>query len=393
MPKFAVVQDDGTTIELDQESYGRILHDAIASFITTPEFTSTFDKISETCITKTTASLEAALVGVNQRIGAVEKATRDQGEMIEKLTSEQKTLVTRCDSSDSRHAELTKKMEDLAKEVRMLSAKAAEKPTEAMDFESRPSSLSFRVPYEPSQPESLLYPKMSRPMVDSRLLSTFPDFGSLQEDFGKLLQAKSRTRLQVVMGPILTKNDGVDGRPKADELTPISDEEVSAVLDAVGVKVNYAITVMNAEKRIVKIRFEGFAARDARDSLLSAWKPLNEEHGVWISPDQPVDLSKMEWNAKKFGITLRKSHAAVGNPYVTVQDGVLLIGATPIAPVYLIPEPDKWPVINPIVLEALSGNKDLPWAKRKLRVQSGSLATKIWDAIWAQDLNHGSSTI
>jgi hypothetical protein len=94
----------------------------------------------------------------------------------------------------------------------------------------------------------------------------------------------------------------------------------------------------------------------------------------------------MEWNAKKFGITLRKSFAQIGNPYVNVQDGVLLIGATPIAPVYLIPEQAKWPLINQIVLDALSGGKDLPWAKRKLRTPKGSLATKIWDAAWASDL-------
>ncbi len=403
MPRFAVIQDDGTTVELNDESYGRILHDAIASFISTPAFTARFDQISDTCIAKTTANLEAALVGVNQRVGALEQASKDQGEKIAKVAADQRTLETRCDNSDgrhdalaqkvealskdNRHAALAKKIEILEKEVKKLSAKPSEQPSEAMDFDSRPLSLSSRELFEPTQARSALYPRLTRPMFDSSLLSTFPDYGSLQDDFAKLLQAKSRTQLQVVMGPILTKDDGADGHPKADELEPITDEDVSQILAATGVRANYTITVTNAEKRLARIRFEGLAAREARDSFLSAWKQLNEEHGVWVSPDQPIDLSRMEWNAKKFGITLRKSYAAIGNPYVTVQDGVLLIGATPIAPVYLIPEPAKWPLINQIVLEALSGNKDLPWVTRKLRVPKASLASKIWEVVWAPDPN------
>ncbi len=296
--------------------------------------------------------------------------------------------MDKVEANSGKHEALAKKMEELSAEIKRLSSKPPN--PNPVSVSSLPSlSFPLRESYDQSQASGVLYSKSLRSSPNMSLLSTFPDYGSLQDEFGKLLQAKSRTQLQVVMGPILTKDDGVDGRPKPDELEAVSDDEVAAILADVGISSSYVITIMNAEKRLVKVRFEGLTARDSRDTLLAAWKKLNEDHGVWISPDQPIDLSKMEWNAKKFGITLRKSFASIGNPYVTVQDGVLLIGATPVAPVYLIPEPAKWPLINQIVLEALSGGKDLPWAKRKLHAPSGSLASKIWDVAWASDQNSG----
>jgi hypothetical protein len=94
----------------------------------------------------------------------------------------------------------------------------------------------------------------------------------------------------------------------------------------------------------------------------------------------------MEINAKRFGIALRKSSDSLKQAYVEVRNGVLFIGQTRIAPVYLIPEEEKWPRINAVVLESLSSIKGLPWTSRKIKRSPDETAEKIWDIIWAPEL-------
>jgi hypothetical protein len=211
-----------------------------------------------------------------------------------------------------------------------------------------------------------------------------PDY--LRNDFNDLLRVKQRSILQVVIGPVLTKDDGADGFPTLANLGPITEEAVVKILQSVSVSSNFVITISNAEKRLAKIRFEGLRARDNRDRLLSSWKMLREKHSVWASPDQPMDLSKMEINAKRFGIALRKSKDELKQAYVEVRNGVLYIAQTKIAPVYMIPETDKWPLVNSVVLEALLDNRGFPWTSRKIRRSPDDIAKKIWDTVWsAQD--------
>jgi hypothetical protein len=106
---------------------------------------------------------------------------------------------------------------------------------------------------------------------------------------------------------------------------------------------------------------------------------------MWASHDQPVDLSKMIVNAKKFGIGLRETSNLPATSYVDVKDGVLFIGAIRIAPVYLIPEPDKWPTVGPIVLEEIKAHLSKPWAVRKVRSATSAIVAKIWDSVWKND--------
>jgi hypothetical protein len=106
---------------------------------------------------------------------------------------------------------------------------------------------------------------------------------------------------------------------------------------------------------------------------------------MWASPDQPVDLSKMEVNAKKFGIELRGTAGLPSNSYVEVRDGVLFIGAIRIAPVYVFPEAEKWNLIRPVIQDEIKKFMGLPWPIRKLRAANLDFTTKIWDAALKND--------
>jgi hypothetical protein len=111
---------------------------------------------------------------------------------------------------------------------------------------------------------------------------------------------------------------------------------------------------------------------------------------MWAGPDQPVDLARMEANAKKFGIALRSEAKLPSNSYVTVTDGVLFIGAIRVAPVYMIPEPSKWPLVNHVVAAEIKSFLSLPWTTRKVMAASVDMSTKIWDVAW-KDSQQGNA--
>jgi hypothetical protein len=135
---------------------------------------------------------------------------------------------------------------------------------------------------------------------------------------------------------------------------------------------------------MAKVRFEGESAVACCEKIIASWRVLRDDFHMWAGPDQPVDLARMETNAKKFGIALRTDSKLASNSYVTVVEGVLFIGAIRIAPVYLIPEPARWPLISNIVLEEIKSFLSLPWTVRKVRGATLDMVSKIWDAAWKE---------
>jgi hypothetical protein len=218
------------------------------------------------------------------------------------------------------------------------------------------------------------------------ILDKCPDPSNLKDEFRSLLQVKHKNRKQLIFGPVISKQPG-DGFLEKDKLVALADTDVDAAIQAIGVEGTYNIIVTNAEKRMARVRFEGPLAETSCEKILSSWKLLRDDYKMWAGPDQPaVDLSKMVVNAKKFGIALRTVAALPANSYVDVKDGVLFIGSIRIAPVYLIPEPEKWTLIQNIVLDEIKAILSKPWVTRKVCPGSLGLVDKIWDAAWKNEI-------
>ncbi len=250
----------------------------------------------------------------------------------------------------------------------------SDKSKEIASLHLKVSSLSSKSGPLPSFP---LFPPRQSP------LETCPDPSELKDEFRSLLAVKNRNRTQIVLGPVLSKVDG-DGFLDKDNLETLSENDIASVMRSLRVEGTFTVTITNAEKRMARVKFDGLNAETACKKVLASWKLLRDEFKMWASPDQPVDLSKMTVNAKRFGIALRGEGNLPATSYVDVHDGVLFIGAIRIAPVYLIPEKDKWPLINQIVVSQIKNYLAMPWAVRKVRGSSPDMVKKIWDVAWIE---------
>ncbi len=332
--KITVTEDNGDVIELTEQQYRDLLRDSVSALISTPEFDN---------------KLQGVIDKVAQRLDQVERTVGDQGEKIKKLETKtvalQEQISTNKLESDQTQSELQalkQKFDEVEKLVR------SQVPVPALDTCANP--------------------------------------GNLQAEFKDLLAVKSKNKKQLILGPVYSKTPG-DGYWDKNELEPLDDEnEIADAIRATGVVGHFVVTITSAEKRIAKVRFEGESALACCQKVLGAWKVLRDDHHMWASPDQPVDLSKMEVNAKKFGIDLRGTAGLPSNAYVEVREGVLFIGTIRIAPVYVFPDASKWNLIRPVVQEEIKAFMGLPWPIRKLRAANLDFTSKIWDAALRNDV-------
>ncbi len=333
-----------------------MLQKAVAAIITSPSFESKLQAIMD----------KVGNVIVN-RLGEVEKTVKEQGEKIARV--ETKSL-----EHDEQFRGVDEKTQTLERELGVLRDQfntfQTDKSKEIASLHLQVSALTKCGSSSPS-----LFPLRPSP------LETCPDPSNLKEDFRSLLAVKKKNKAQIVLGPVLSKTPG-DGFLDKDELEELSEDEVAHAIRKLRVEGEFTVTITNAEKRMARVRFDGFNAEAACSKILTSWKQLRDEFRMWASPDQPVDLSKMIVNAKRFGIALRGDGNLPATSYVDVHDGVLFIGAIRIAPVYLIPEKDKWPLINSIVVSQVKNYLALPWTVRKVRGSSPDMVKQIWDAAW-----------
>ncbi len=383
MPKkITVTEDDGSVTEISETAYAAMMREAASAVLSTPEFEETLKgKMREAASAiLATPEFEGMLKGMMDKIGdevakrfaAVEKRVDDQGEKIQRLEEKVANQGTQIRDNESKVKDLVQEVTDMKKNFLDLSSKSTE-------------PLSVREPFEPISTRELypVNPLGGRNQLFSKPspLDACPDPSNLKDEFRSLLQAKHKNRKQIVIGPVLSKENG-DGFLDKDNLNPLQEDEVSNAIRAVGVSGPFCVTVTNPEKRMARVRFEGQHAETACETVIASWRLLRDEFAMWAGPDQPVDLSKMIVNAKKFGIALRADTNLSANAYVDVKDGILFIGAIRIAPVYLIPDPLQWPIVSPIVVEEIKSNLSKPWALRKVCSGSSSLVAKIWDAVW-----------
>jgi hypothetical protein len=356
--KITITDEDGTVTELTDVQYNNLLREAASAILKSPEVESTLQAM----VNKYGDELA-------KRLTDVEKTAAEQGEKIRRV--EEKTA-----KHDEQFRSLGDRSQTLEQEVGALRDKfvafEAEKGKEI-------ATLNLRLQSALSKDGNSTQPFSSpRPSP----LETCPDPSNLKEDFRNLLAIKKRNRMQLVIGPVLSKTDG-DGFLDKDNLEPLTEGNVADAIRGIEVEGTFSVTITNAEKRMARVRFEGLYAVESCKRVLAAWKQLRDEFLMWASPDQPVDLSKMTVNAKRFCIALREVGRLPATSYVDVHDGVLFIGAIRIAPVYLIPEKDKWPLINDIVAEQIKNFLSLPWTVRKVRGSSPDMVKQIWDAAWS----------
>jgi hypothetical protein len=212
-------------------------------------------------------------------------------------------------------------------------------------------------------------------------LDSCPDPSNLKDDFREMLAVKKKNRAQVVVGPVFSKTTG-DGFLDKNNLTALGEDEVDDAITKILGGAAFSVTIIKAEKRMARVRFGGLDGETQTKRLLASWRQLRDEFSMWASPDQPIDLSKMTVNAKRFGIALRENSSLPTTSYVDVQDGVLYIGAIRIAPVYLIPDKEQWPKINGIVESQIKDYLALPWTIRNVKGASSDMVKRIWDAVW-----------
>ncbi len=332
--KITVTEDNGDVTELTEQQYKDLLRDSVSALISTPEFDN---------------KLQGVIDKVAQRLDQVEGTVRSQGEKIKNLEKKsdglQDQITANKLASDQTQSELhalKQKFEEVEKLVR------AQTPAPALDTCANPANL--------------------------------------QAEFKDLLEVKLKNKKQLILGPVYSKTPG-DGYWDKDNLEPLEDEsEIAEAIRSTGVEGHFVVSITSAEKRIARVRFEGQSALTCCQKVLAAWKVLRDNHHMWASPDQPVDLSKMEVNAKKFGIDLRGTAGLPSNAYVEVRDGVLFIGTIRIAPVYVFPDDTKWDLVKPVVQEEIKTFMRLPWPIRKLRAANLDFTSKIWDAALRNDV-------
>jgi hypothetical protein len=332
--KITVTEDNGDVIELTEKQYQDLLRDSVSALISTPEFDN---------------KLQGVVDKLTQRLDNVERTVSTQGEKIQKLESKSSVLQEQI-AANKLESDQTQN------ELQALKLKLVE------------------------------VEKLVRSQVPAPALDTCANPGNLQAEFKDLLAVKSKNKKQIILGPVYSKNPG-DGYWDKNNLEPLDDEhEIAEAIRATGTIGHFIVTITSAEKRIARVRFEGESAQACCQKVLSSWKVLRDDHHMWASPDQPVDLSKMEVNAKKFGIDLRGTAGLPSNAYVEVRDGVLFIGAIRIAPVYVFPDATKWDLIRPVVQEEIKTFMGLPWPVRKLRAANLDFTSKIWDAALKNDI-------
>jgi hypothetical protein len=350
MSKITLTSSDGSVTELTEAQYDEMLQKTVSAILASPVFE-----------TKLQAVMDKVGDAVVNRLGEVEKTVKEQGE---KLLA----LETRVTGQDARFQSNEDKSQALGRIVEGLRKKVEDGDKE----KNRELSALRRRVDELEQGAASVVPSS---------LDSCPDPGNLRDDFKRMLQVKKNNSKQLIFGPVLSKTPG-DGFLDKDNLTPLTEEEIDEAIRATETEGTFIITIANAEKRIAKVRFEGESAAASCEKIITSWRTLRDDFQMWAGPDQPVDLARMEANAKKFGIELRNGAKLPSNSYVTVTDGVLFIGEIRVAPVYVIPEPAKWPLVNPIVLNEIKTFLSLPWTARKVRGSSIDMVSKIWDAVW-----------
>jgi hypothetical protein len=360
MPKkITITEEDGTVTELTDDQYSNFLRDAAAAIISAE-----FEEKLQGMVNKAGDELV-------RRLTNIEKTATEQGEKIRRL--EEKLLE---------HGDQFKLFGDKTSALEQEVAALREK---FVAFESDKSreicNLHMQLSALPQDGRPVTSSVFSRPSP----LDACPDPSNLKDDFRGLLDVKKTNKAQIIIGPVLSKTDG-DGFLDKDSLNPLTETKVADVIKELRVEGIFSVTITNAEKRMARVRFEGMFGEAACKKILASWKQLRDEFCMWASPDQPVDLSKMTVNAKRFGIALCNEGNLPATSYVDVHDWVLYIGAIRIAPVYLIPEKSKWPLINPIVVSQIKAFLALPWTVRKVKCSSPDMVKQIWDAAW-KDVN------
>jgi uncharacterized coiled-coil protein SlyX len=305
MPKkITVTDEDGTVTELTEERYTAMLREAASAILSTPEFENTLqgmmNKVGDELI---------------KRITNVEQKVEVQGEKIQRLETKVATQDAQIKDNGDRVEVLAQEVESLKKNFVGMNSKTPSEPR--VTFEPYAVTTSPMPDFPTGRGQ--LY---SKPLP----LDTCPVPSNLKEEFRNLLYAKHKNRKQIVIGPVLSKEVG-DGFLDKDNLNPLDDDEVDKAIRAVGVSGTFHVTVTNPEKRMARVRFEGPNAEAACETIIASWRLLRDEFSMWAGPDQPVDLSKMVVNAKKFGITLRADANLPATSYVDVKDGILFIGA------------------------------------------------------------------
>jgi hypothetical protein len=339
MSKITVTAPDGTVSDISSEQYNAMIQQAVCAVLAAPEFE---DKLG--------AIFGRLGDAVINRLGNVEQAVKDQGEKIV-------AIKERVKAQEEKVRENSDKTQAIADTVNKLRS-----DFEKADREKNRELAALR--------QKLVEKKSESP------LDSCPDPGNLQAEFKQLLQVKRNNKNQLIFGPVFSKTPD-DGFLDKDNLEPLDEEEIAEAIRATGTEGVFTVTVTNAGKRMAKVRFEGASAADCCKKVIASWRTLRDDYMMWAGPDQPVDLARMEANAKKFGIALRTDSKLASNSYVTVLDGVLFIGAIRIAPVYMIPEPARWPLASGVVLQEIKSFLSLPWTARKVRGPTVDMASKI----------------
>jgi hypothetical protein len=342
MPKkITITDEDGTVTEITETQYSDILRNATAAILSSQEFKNELkgmvDKIGDELV---------------KRLANVEKTATEQGEKIVRLEAK----------TDSLEKDLGKVRENFAGYKQEIDKQIA-----AVHLQASSQAKS----------QLFLSGKTTSP------LDACPDPGNLKEEFRGLLAVKEKNKNQVVFGPVLSKSSG-DGFYDKENMRPLDENEIADIIRDLKIEAMFVVTVTNAEKRMARVRFEGPNADAACRKVLSEWKKLRNTWAMWASPDQPVDLSKMIVNAKRFGIALRTDGNFPTTSYVDVRDGVLFIGSVRVIPVYLVPESEKWPLVTPIVVRHMKKIMSLPWTRRKAQGSMPEMSEEIWDAVWKE---------
>jgi hypothetical protein len=353
MSKITITAQDGTVSEISDDQYNELVQKSVSAIISTPDFetrlNAVFGKFGE---------------AVLLRLTEVEKNVKSQGEKIATLEGRVNSQEEKVRENSNRSRTLEDEMVKLRKELE-------------------------RVEKEKNHELGVLRRKVDR--IEGKpasVLDKCADPGNLQAEFKQLLQVKRNNKKQLIFGPVFSKTPG-DGHLDKDNLEPLDESEIAEAIKATRTEGVFTVTVTNAEKRMAKVRFEGESAVACCENIIASWRLLRDEFSMWAGPDQPVDLAKMEANAKKFGIALRADAKLPPNSYVTVTDGVLFVGAVRVVPVYMIPEPAKWPLINHVVAAEIKSFLSLPWTARKVRASAFDISTKVWDAIWKDPQQDG----
>jgi hypothetical protein len=352
MPKkITFTDDDGSVTELTDEIYTSIFNKAATAFINSQAFDDKLQSIAHKMGDK-----------MAERLAAVEAKQKEQGEKIKHLENELSQQSEVAKNHETRVTLLENTVSALKKN---LVSQRESQEKEKQETRRRIVALEQKSDYG----------------CPGDSLSSCPDPGNLQEEFKSLLAAKQKNKHQIILGPIFSKEDG-DGFHDKNDLDDLEEEEVVAALRDAGVVDNFVVIMSNPARRLAKVRFEGPFAEASCKKVLAAWRTLRDDHQMWAGPDQPVDLSRMTANAKKFGINLRSAQKLPNSSYVEVHDGVLFIGAIRVAPVYLIPGPDKWQLIEGIIGNEIRAFLSLPWTARKVKASSVDMVSLIWDAVW-----------